>query len=253
MESDNSLVTYNGPGNAAAAAAGPEAGGFLPGVPIWAYIVIALLGLVSAAILFSLAGRARRQHGGSAAGPTALAILSLVLLTIVPIVLMIIALTSNRSSGVTVAGNRIAPAPPPAASVPPPGDIDGRAAPPQPVPQAAPQPGEDGASAASSARPARSMFLETALATAASQYRSRLPMRSGPLTITSVVAAGDTLRIGVRVDKALTAAEVRGFERQAQQMTCTGPPASLVGMGARIDYAVTDASGETLSTTVDRC
>lgn len=95
--------------------------------------------------------------------------------------------------------------------------------------------------------------LSARLAAAVAQQRARLPIRSGPTTVTAIEA------IGTRVNMFVTIAENLGpndwveLEQVLRSSTCSGPYGNLIRMGASISYEMLDSAEEQRSLAVTSC
>lgn len=113
-------------------------------------------------------------------------------------------------------------------------------------------PGVAPAAPATPATPANPQ-LEQGIAAGVQMLRAQLPMRQGPLTITSVSSSGTQLTLVGTLAIDVTEAQWPQFEQGLRQGNCSGSSAQMIQMGASVVTQITDAAGETRSFTVDRC
>jgi hypothetical protein len=226
--------------------------GFINSIPIWLYIVIAVVGLAIGILCIVLSGQARRRPGGGGGGALTLGILSLVVLTVAPLVLMTIGLTSGPSRPSPVAsssstGGTTSSTGGFASSGSTGGSTGGFSS-----------TGGDGTTSSSTSSSGGSTssggnaVLAAALSQAVQQMRARLPMNSGPTTITDIEAEGTTLVMTVSINQPIGgqwAAVDAGF----RSSMCSGQFGALINQGASLRVDMTDSGGDSHTTELTSC
>jgi hypothetical protein len=106
--------------------------------------------------------------------------------------------------------------------------------------------------AAASQPPSAGGNLSFALSTAAAQFRSRLPMRSGPTTITDVQASGTTLTMYVSINQPVAGAWSQ-LDAPLRSNICSGGFGQLIRQGASAVVQLRDLAGSQHSLTVNSC
>lgn len=94
--------------------------------------------------------------------------------------------------------------------------------------------------------------LSAALSSAAAQFRARLPLRSGPTTITDVQALGSTLTMYVTLDRPVGGAWSQ-LDSALRRNICSGNFAGLIRQGATAVIQMQDSAGAQHSLRVSSC
>ena len=87
----------------------------------------------------------------------------------------------------------------------------------------------------------------------AAEYQSRLPMRNGPVTISSVTAVGLTLRMEGTIAADLSESDWNQLDPTMRGNLCSGSFAAPIRRGATAETILTDIGGERRSITVSTC
>jgi hypothetical protein len=103
------------------------------------------------------------------------------------------------------------------------------------------------------APPAPGGDLAARLSAAAAQQRSRLPIRSGPTTITAIDVSGTNLNLWVQINGDLNATQWSQLDQVLRTQTCGGSMGNLIRQGASVGYQMVDSGQEQRSLSVTSC
>lgn len=95
--------------------------------------------------------------------------------------------------------------------------------------------------------------LAARLAAAVEQQRSRLPLRSGPTTITAIEAIGKTVNFYVTISQDLSPTDWAELEQVMRSQACSGPLGPLIRSGATISFQMLDSGEEQRALSVSSC
>jgi hypothetical protein len=119
---------------------------------------------------------------------------------------------------------------------------------PSPAPATAPAP-----TSAPGPAPSTNPDVAALVRQAELQAESRLPIRNGPVTITSVNSNGNTFYMQGTIAADLTELQWNQLDTRMRTGICSGATANLVRMGGRILIAMEDSTGETREVEITRC
>lgn len=227
--------------------------GFLNSIPLWLYIVVAVLGLLITILLFVLSGRGRRTGGGG--GAMAGGIAALLVLMIAPVTLMTIRLLNGPATSTTVAAGSSSTtssggfsSSTSSSSSGGYGSTSGGTSSGSTGGYGSSSDGSTTSSSSSSGGDGASGIV----ALVAQQFAGRLPLRSGPATITNVEANGSTLVMTMEISVNANG-NWAGLEPSLRSNICGGPFARVVSMGGAVQVDVSDSTGDEHSVTVSDC
>lgn len=118
---------------------------------------------------------------------------------------------------------------------------------------AAPTPPGTAALGAAPTQPAPAGNVAAQLQQAVAQVQPRLPMQSGPATITSVTAAGTTMRMRATIARVMTPADWARLDASIRPGLCRGSLATVVRAGATVDVMMQDQANAVHVLTISSC
>lgn len=95
--------------------------------------------------------------------------------------------------------------------------------------------------------------LATEIEAGVVRLRSQLPLRQGPLTITSVSSSGTALTIVGTLNVDVTPQQWSQMETRMRQGHCSGNEAAMIRRGASVITQLTDSTGEARTFTTSSC
>lgn len=85
------------------------------------------------------------------------------------------------------------------------------------------------------------------------QFQSRLPLRNGPATITSVSSSGTVVTMVMEISQPLTPSDWTSLQPEFERSLCSGPFSQAISAGASAQVSVTDTNGESRTYTISSC